>query len=161
VINFHQSLLLLENDMNKSFLVVLFILTFCVFSFGQDSPKNPQGSGSGRGTGSGSGIGSGSETSKPGEQNADGIVPLRILTKPAAAYTDLARMNAHEGEVRLRVTFLDSGEIGSVIPVTGLPYGLTEQAIAAARGIKFEPQMKNGVAVIVTKLVVSQGSIDG
>ena len=49
--------------------------------------------------------------------------------------------------------FLASGEIGSVVPVTGLPCGLTEQAVAAARGIKFEPGQRNGVPISMTKLV--------
>jgi hypothetical protein len=31
--------------------------------------------------------------------------------------------------------------------VSGLPYGLTEKAIAAARQIRFQPAMKDGRAV--------------
>jgi hypothetical protein len=37
--------------------------------------------------------------------------------------------------------------------VSGLPYGLTEQAIAAARQMKFEPALKNGVPVTSIKTV--------
>ena len=61
--------------------------------------------------------------------------------------------NKVEGVVRLRVTFLASGKVGEVTVVSGLPNGLTEQAIEAARKIKFEPAKKDGVAYTVTKLV--------
>ncbi|HBR58684.1 MAG TPA: hypothetical protein DEA22_14645 [Blastocatellia bacterium] len=50
----------------------------------------------------------------------------------------------------MRVTLLASGQIGSITPVTRLPYGLTEQAIAAARQIRFEPKMVNGVPISTT-----------
>lgn len=58
-----------------------------------------------------------------------------------------------EGIVRLRVTFLASGEIGEIKVVSGLSKYLNEQAIAAARKIKFEPAKKNGIPYAVTKLV--------
>ena len=53
----------------------------------------------------------------------------------------------------MRVTFLPSGQVGSVSPVSGLPYGLTEQAIAAAKQIRFEPAKKNGVPVTSVAIV--------
>jgi TonB family protein len=59
----------------------------------------------------------------------------------------------------LRVVFLSTGEIGSIAPVTALPDGLTEQAIAAARQIKFTPAMRNGTPITVTKLVEYSFSI--
>jgi TonB family protein len=58
-----------------------------------------------------------------------------------------------QGTVALRVVFTASGQIGSVSPVKGLSDGLTEQAIAAAKEIKFEPAKKNGVPQTVTKQV--------
>jgi TonB family protein len=61
--------------------------------------------------------------------------------------------------VRLRVTFLASGQIGSVSPVSGLSYGLTEQAIAAAKQIRFEPAKVNGVPQTVTKQIEYSFSI--
>lgn len=72
---------------------------------------------------------------------------LSIISKPAAAYTDEARVNEVEGTVRLKVTMLASGDVGSITPVTRLPHGLTEQAVAAARKIEFEPKKVNGVPV--------------
>ncbi len=132
------------------------------------------GQGSGRGTGQGSGIGSGSGNGN-GDGNGDGsgrgsgdrdrdngdppaikvgpTVALNITSKPRANYTDAARTNQVQGTVTLRVTFLPSGQIGGISPVNGLPYGLTEQAIAAARSIRFEPAKKNGVPYAVTKQV--------
>ena len=85
--------------------------------------------------------------------------PLQIFSKPRPAYTDAARQNEVTGAVRLRVTFLASGQVGSVTPISGLSYGLTEQAIAAARNIKFEPAKENGKPVTVVKTVEYNFSI--
>jgi TonB family protein len=79
--------------------------------------------------------------------------PVKLISRPRANYTDLARENTVQGKVLLKVTFLASGKIGNIVPVSGLPYGLTEQAIAAARAIRFEPAKVNGVAVSVTKTI--------
>ena len=76
-------------------------------------------------------------------------VPLNILSKPKAAYTDEARNNDTQGAVTLKITFMASGEIGDITVVSGLPDGLTDQAIAAARQIKFEPKKVNGLPVTV------------
>ena len=126
------------------------------------------GQGSGRGTGTGSGSGSGYGSGN-GDGNGDGdgdgggsggpppkvaavTTPLQILAKPKATYTDAARTNNVQGSVRLKITLLASGAVGSITPVTRLPHGLTEQAIAAARQIRFKPKMINGVpqSVVVT-----------
>ncbi|MBA2737512.1 MAG: energy transducer TonB [Pyrinomonadaceae bacterium] len=113
------------------------------------------GNGRGNGVGNGTGDGGGFRTPPPPAPVAKPKVTqaMRIVSKPRANYTDAARQNQVQGTVTLRVTFLPSGQIGSISPVSGLPYGLTEQAIAAARSIKFEPQMVNGSPVGVTKQV--------
>lgn len=80
-------------------------------------------------------------------------VGVTITSKPRANYTDAARQSQLQGTVTLRVTFNSNGTIGSIAPVSGLGMGLTEQAIAAARGIRFEPAKKNGVPQTVTKQV--------
>ena len=126
-----------------------------------------QGQGSGYGTGAGSGSGSGSGSGF-GDGNGDGTgsggpnrggpppaaigktEPLKILAKPQAKYTDAGRTNNVQGSVRLKVTLLASGAVGSITPVTRLPHGLTEQAIAAARLLKFQPAKVNGVPVSKT-----------
>jgi TonB family protein len=118
------------------------------------------GAGSGRGTGTGSGDGSGygsgvGDGNGPGSGSGTGgapppvakvTTPYRIISKPRPGYTDAARANQVTGTVALKVTLLASGQVGSIVPVRRLPDGLTEQAIAAARQIKFEPKKVNGVA---------------
>jgi TonB family protein len=135
------------------------------------------GVGGGIGTGEGNGIGSGSGNGNGngnGDGNGDGdggappavkkpvvavTEPFRIISRPRPPYTDAARQNQVTGVVRVRVTFLASGQVGSVSAVNGLPYGLTEQAIAAAKGIKFEPAKRNGVPVPTTKVIEYNFSI--
>jgi TonB family protein len=74
-------------------------------------------------------------------------VKARILAKPKARYTDEARKNQLTGSVVLRVLFARNGTVVNISVLTGLHYGLTEQAIAAARQIKFIPAMKEGKPV--------------
>ncbi len=116
---------------------------------------NGNGSGWGNGSGNGNGDGSGDgDGGPPPPPRPVGVTaPLKILAKPKPSYTDSARQNQVQGTVILRVTFLASGAIGSISPVKGLPNGLTEQAIAAARSIRFEPAKSNGVGQTVTKQV--------
>ena len=79
--------------------------------------------------------------------------PLYILSKQRPVYTEQARANNTQGKVILGVTFLASGEIGAILPISTLPNGLTEQAITAAKQMKFEPQIKNGRPITVSKPV--------
>ncbi len=123
---------------------------------------NGEGTGFGDGRGNGIGDGDGDGDSRRGDRDRETRNPtpagpskaLNITFKPKPKYTDEARQKNITGNVRVRVTFLPSGQIGSVAPVSNLGYGLTEQAIAAARGIRFEPQMQNGRPVAVTRVVV-------
>lgn len=90
---------------------------------------------------------------------------VKILSQPRAGYTDSARQENTEGIVVLSVTFLASGQIGSISAVKSLPNGLTEQAIAAARRIAFEPAKVDDVARTTTKqltysFAISERSID-
>ncbi len=105
-----------------------------------------RGYGSGQGDGSGRGSGSGTFAPKSGSNK------VTIIAKPAATYTQVARENNIQGTVRLKVTLLASGEVGSITPVTRLGYGLTEQAVTAARRIEFEPKRVDGtpVSTVVT-----------
>ncbi|HVF48237.1 MAG TPA: TonB family protein [Pyrinomonadaceae bacterium] len=120
------------------------------------------GSGSGLGSGNGSGTGSGDGGGNPPPPPARPVgvtAALKILSKPRPGYTDAARQNNIQGTVILRVTFLASGQIGGISAVKGLPNGLTEQAIAAARRINFEPQKRDGVGQSVTKQIEYSFSI--
>jgi TonB family protein len=81
------------------------------------------------------------------------IEPLRIILKPRSNYTDAARSGQTQGKVVLRVTFQANGGIGAISVVSGLPDGLTEQAIRAAQRIVFIPPQKNGVRYSTTKSI--------
>lgn len=113
------------------------------------------GVGDGNGSGTGSGIASGPPPPAPKKADPPPVVsePFKLISRPKPNYTDAARVNAITGVVRLRVVFSASGQIGSISPVSGLPYGLTEQAIAAAKQIRFEPAKKNGVPVTSSKII--------
>jgi TonB family protein len=106
-------------------------------------------SGSGNAQGSGSGIGSGSSAATPPKIT----VPLKVVYKQKAQYTDFARFYTIQGTVTLRVTFLATGQIGSVTTIKKLPFGLTESAIFAAQNMRFEPEVANGLARNTTRPV--------
>ena len=79
------------------------------------------------------------------------LLGLRIVSKPRPEYTDVGREQMVQGTVILKITFLASGEIGSIQVVKGLSDGLTEKAVDAGRRIRFEPARKNGLPISVTK----------
>ncbi|CAN5367190.1 hypothetical protein BH10ACI1_BH10ACI1_22780 [soil metagenome] len=117
---------------------------------------NGEGNGIGNGNGNGLGDGDGDRTTPTvtKKEVVSGVTKsVTITSKPKPRYTDAARQNNVQGTVTLRVTFNANGTIGSVSPVNSLPYGLTEQAISAAKQIQFEPAMRNGQAYSVTKQV--------
>jgi len=68
----------------------------------------------------------------------------RLGMKPEPSYTESARSNQIVGTVVLRVVFSSNGMVNNIRVVSGLPGGLTERAIDAARKIKFIPAMKDG-----------------
>jgi TonB family protein len=95
--------------------------------------------------GGGPGGGGGGDTDynrpfKPGEVSQK----ARILSKPSPEYTEEARKNAVTGTVTLQMVFSSSGSVTNIRTISGLPYGLTEKAIAAARRIQFSPAVKDG-----------------
>jgi TonB family protein len=79
--------------------------------------------------------------------------PIKILQKVQAKYTDYARQSNISGTVTLYVLFAASGKISHIIVLKRLGYGLDEQAINAARQIKFEPATENGKPISVVKMV--------
>jgi TonB family protein len=68
----------------------------------------------------------------------------RVLDKPEPTYTEAARKNQITGTVVLRAVFSSSGSVTNIHAVSGLPDGLTERAIAAAKQIRFIPAQKDG-----------------
>jgi protein TonB len=112
------------------------------------------GYGNGIGNGNGNGVGDGDNSGEPPPPDRPKVsTPIRIIAKPKALFTDAARTNQTQGTVRLKVVLLASGAVGSITPLNRLPDGLTEQAIAAARQIRFEPAKINGQAVSKTMTV--------
>jgi TonB family protein len=79
---------------------------------------------------------------------------LKIIKKPKASYPNQEKGTVCvQGTVRLRITFLKDGEIGNISLVSGLPNGANENAVEAAKKIKFRPAIKNGKAISVSKIV--------
>ena len=80
---------------------------------------------------------------------------VNILGQPTPQLTEEQRKTTIEaqGTITLRVEFLANGQIGKIVPVSSLPFGLTDNAIEAAKKIKFEPAIINGVPVAVFKTV--------
>src|SRR5829696_9179278 len=136
-------------------------------------PSSGPGTGNGIGTGTGGGIGPGEGGGLGpgrggniggGDFNAGGGGPgggggggydriftgkdvttkARLISKPEPQYTEDARKNQITGTVVLKCIFSSNGSITQIRTVSGLPYGLTERAIAAARQIKFVPATKDG-----------------
>ena len=86
---------------------------------------------------------------KPGEDQLvfagkEVTTRARVLSKPEPQYTYDARAMGVTGTVVLRCIFTADGAVKHFLIVRGLPAGLTEQAISAARRIKFVPAMKDG-----------------
>ncbi|HEX7316547.1 MAG TPA: energy transducer TonB [Pyrinomonadaceae bacterium] len=129
-----------------------------------------EGTGGGMGTGEGTGLGPGRGANTGGGERNDGgggpggggggrldytrpfkqndvSVRAIITFKPEPGFTEEARKNNVTGTVRLRAVLSASGEVTSISIVKGLPDGLTEKAIAAARQIKFRPAQKDGHTV--------------
>ena len=69
---------------------------------------------------------------------------VKILSQPNADFTFQAKFQNVVGIVRLTAVFTGSGEVRNIEVVNGLPAGLTEKAIEAARKITFTPAMKDG-----------------
>ncbi len=82
--------------------------------------------------------------------NATATLKPQVLYKVKAFYTDAARRNQVSGKVILDVVFHADGTIGRLIDVRqGLPDGLTDEAIKAARETVFLPALKDGKPVSV------------
>ncbi len=68
----------------------------------------------------------------------------QITSRPEPLYTEEARKNQITGSVSLRMVLNANGSVSNISPLSRLPDGLTEKAIAAARQIRFSPAEKDG-----------------
>ncbi|HEU0173840.1 MAG TPA: TonB family protein [Blastocatellia bacterium] len=130
-------------------------------------PSSGPGTGGGIGRSSGSGVGAGvGGGAGPGRGGNIGggdmglggggsVEPMSaslrptILYREKAKYTEEARQNKIQGVVTLQVVFHINGSITDIKVIRGLPDGLTEKAIEAAKKIRFNPAVKNGAPVSV------------
>jgi len=67
-----------------------------------------------------------------------------LVMRIEPAYTEEARQRGVTGTVVLKAIFSAKGSVVNLVTVSGLPDGLTERAIDAARKIKFIPAVKDG-----------------
>ncbi|SRR6266516_810233 len=70
-------------------------------------------------------------------------VKAKIKSRPYPHYTEEARQHGVYGTVVLKLVLRASGDVTDIIVIKGLPYGLSEEGIKAAQGIKFEPALKD------------------
>src|SRR5262249_5414516 len=74
----------------------------------------------------------------------DVTTKVKVLKKPEPVYTEQARNAFISGTVILRAVFSANGTVDHILVLRSLSGGLTEQAIQAARKIKFVPATKDG-----------------
>jgi len=74
----------------------------------------------------------------------DVTTKARVLLKPEPMYTEEAKQAHITGTVVLRGVFSSTGHVTSLRALSGLPKGLTERAVEAARSIKFIPATRDG-----------------
>ncbi len=70
-----------------------------------------------------------------------------VTKRPKPGYTEAARADHITGQVRLHAILCPRGYVSNIKVEKGLPDGLTETAIAAAKSIKFRPAKKDGKPV--------------
>jgi TonB family protein len=127
-----------------------------------EAPSRGARGGTGVGEGEGPGYGPGKDGNIGGGPKTDGgglisgpddgsVITGKptILYKERARYTEEARRNLLQGTVVLSVIFGADGQIHDIRTVKGLPYGLTESAIEAAKKIRFQPAVRYGKPVSV------------
>jgi TonB family protein len=108
-------------------------------------PSNGSGTGGGIGTGRGGGIGGGTGAYRVG----GGVSAPFAIFDPDPEYSDEARQAKYQGTVMLSVVVGTDGRPREIRVQRSLGMGLDEKAIAAVRGWKFRPGMKDGIPVAV------------
>jgi TonB family protein len=61
------------------------------------------------------------------------------LRCPTPSYTDEARGVRLQGDLRVRLLIAEDGRVTKIAPVTGLPFGMTSQAVAVVQKWMFKP----------------------
>lgn len=86
---------------------------------------------------------------------------VTFSSRPAPSLTDEAMANAVRGQVVLSAVLCTSGRVTDIQVIEGLPFGVTERAIVAARQTEFTPADKDGQAVSVATRFVFKFSYIG
>ena len=102
--------------------------------------------------GAGGGVGYGSGTGRGGVVSG-GVLNGKAVSLPKPKYTPVAKSARASGQVSVRVSVDESGNITSANAVSGHPQ-LQAAAVAAARGAKFQPTMLSGKPVKTTGVIV-------
>lgn len=86
-----------------------------------------------------------------GAGERDGVLRARdvtrravLVSKPEPGFTEQARRNNVTGVVKLRLALRADGTVSDISVLKGLPDGLTERAIEAAKKIRFTPAQREG-----------------
>lgn len=82
-----------------------------------------------------------------------------LLNRPMPLYTSEARAQRLQGTVELAVLISEKGDVSSVLVFSRLGYGLDEEAVKAARRIKFTPATKDGKPVPYWSRVIVEFNI--
>ena len=69
---------------------------------------------------------------------------VRVVMKPEPRYNELARQKRTVGTVIVKAVFSCNGSVTDIRVLQELPNGLTDQAIAALKKLKYVPAVKNG-----------------
>jgi TonB family protein len=133
-------------SLTLSKLAALSLLMLALTAHAQDSkpsptpPPQPGGGGPGRVTDE--------DRDSDGPFRASEVERKAVLTsRPAPGYTEESIDNDVYGVVRLRAVLTSKGKVMNISVVKGLPDGLTEKAIAAAKQISFTPARRYGHTV--------------
>jgi TonB family protein len=70
-------------------------------------------------------------------------VKAKILRKPEPVYTESARRNNVSGRIVVEMVLRTSGEVTDIVIIKGLPHGLNDSAVRAAKATEFEPAIKD------------------
>lgn len=81
------------------------------------------------------------------QQHSGRYTPVTVISKPVPVYTEEARRLHIEGEVLVKVVFLEYGQVRVLGIEQGLGHGLDEAAKAAAQKVKFTPAQRDGAKV--------------
>lgn len=91
--------------------------------------------------------------SEPGNAVNPASAPMISKTQPRPEHTDSAAEMETEGEILVTAQFLADGTVGDVKVIKGLPNGLDDEAIIAARRMAFLPARNNGSRAIVVRQI--------